>query len=54
VYVNYDNILDGILLTIKKKFLLIVRKKFGEEMNVNKTKYMVMCRDQEIESKCKD
>ena len=42
-----DNILGGGVYTIKKKAeaLLVANKETGVEVNVDKTKYMVMSRD---------
>jgi hypothetical protein len=48
VYTDDVNILGGSLRTIKKntETLLVASKKIGLEVNADKTKYMVMFRDQ--------
>jgi len=47
VYVD-DNILSGILHTMKKstEVLVVVSKETGLQVNADKTKYLVRCRDQ--------
>jgi hypothetical protein len=48
VYADDVNILGGSIHTIRKntKALVIARKEIGLEVNAEKTKYMVMSRDQ--------
>jgi hypothetical protein len=48
VYADYVNILGGSVHTVKEsaEALLVASKKFGLEVNTDKTKYMVMSRDQ--------
>ena len=47
-YANDDNILDGSVHTLKKntEALVVASKENGLEVYADKTKYMVMCRDQ--------
>ena len=48
VYADYFNILGGSIHTIKKntEALLVASKEIGLEVNADKTKHMVMSRDQ--------
>jgi len=48
VYADNDNILGGSVHTVKKntEALIVARKETGLELNADKTKYMVMYRDQ--------
>jgi len=48
VYADDVNILDGSIHTIKKnaEALIVASKETGPEVNADKSKYMVMCRDQ--------
>jgi hypothetical protein len=48
VYADYVNILGGSIHTIKiiPKALIVASKETGPEVNADKTKYMVMSRDQ--------
>ena len=48
VYADDVNILDGSIHTVKKntEALIVASKEIGLEVNVDKTKYMVMSRDQ--------
>ena len=48
VYADFVNILDGREPTIQKNAISLVAasKEFGREVNANKTRYVVMCRNQ--------
>jgi hypothetical protein len=48
VYADNVNILEGNLHTIKEKTeaLVVVSMEIGQEVNADKSKYMVMSRDQ--------
>ena len=48
IYVDDGNILGGSVHTVKEKAeaLIVARKEAGLEVNADKTKYMVMSRDQ--------
>ena len=48
VYADYVNILGGSVHTVKEnaEALIVASKEIGLEVNADKTKYMVMSRDQ--------
>jgi len=50
-YVNDVNILGGSVHTVKEnaEALVIATKEIGREVNADKTKYMIMSRDQKTE-----
>jgi hypothetical protein len=50
VYADDDNILGGSVHTVKKnaEVLVAASKEIGLEVNVDKIKYMIMSRDQNV------
>jgi hypothetical protein len=46
VYADYVNMPGGSIRTVKKNSLVVASREIGLEVNADKTKYMVMSRDQ--------
>jgi len=46
VYVDVVNVLGGSVRTVKENRILVDSKEIGLEVNADKTKFMVMSRDQ--------